>query len=249
MAASLPAGAVDCGPRARWISILVLTAASCGRAAQPNSATDAAPSPADAGAERVPAPPSALAPGSREAGAAGPADAGQPADCDRGPGPVRLAWRDAASKLVLATSEFACLSDAERAALGRVSATVGSDCEWAKGTKLSSPEHLDCKLTTALGLGYQCEEKHKAHVKAFLGSDVPAQCARIPITAFAQTALDELTLRRGRSEIVVRYKATTTEGPMGKAWTWSETIGFQDKGSGALRIAWRKPVGNRSTPP
>jgi len=166
--------------------------------------------------------------------------------CPKRVGSTKLAWTDASYSLVLDQDALSCLSDAERAAVAYVGTTLGTDCEWISGTDLSAPEHMDCKLTTALGLGYQCESKHKDFLVKWLGDDIPAQCARIPITAFSQTALMELSASHEGKMITVAYKATTTTGPGGKAWTWSETIGFQEKSRDSLKIAYRKPVGKRS---
>src|SRR5262249_6166224 len=50
--------------------------------------------------------------------------------CDQRTGATRLLWRDASFDLVLATEVFPCLSDAERAAVGYVATTIGSQCDW-----------------------------------------------------------------------------------------------------------------------
>ncbi|WP_281325247.1 hypothetical protein [Polyangium sp. 6x1] len=177
--------------------------------------------------------------------AAPPESSAAPRVCPPRIGPIKLAWSDASYHLVLDDAALPCLSDAERAAAAYVGTTIGTECEWAEGTDLAAPEHMNCKLTTALGLGFQCEAKHKGFLVAWLGDDIPAQCARIPTTAFSQTALVELSLRKESRAIVVSYKAVTTTGPGGEAWSWSETIGFQEKGPDALKIAYRKPVGKR----
>ncbi|MDC0740545.1 hypothetical protein [Polyangium mundeleinium] len=165
--------------------------------------------------------------------------------CPPRTGSLKLVWTNASYQLVFDDAALPCLSDAERAAVAYVGTTIGTECEWAPGTDLAAPERMDCKLTTALGLGYQCEAKHKDFLVTWLGDDIPAQCARIPTTAFAQTALQELSLRNEPTTLVVAYKAVTTTGPGGEAWSWSETIGFQEKGPNALKIVYRKPVGKR----
>jgi hypothetical protein len=163
--------------------------------------------------------------------------------CTKREGSVKLSWTDASYQLVLDGEALSCLSNAERAAVAYIGTTLGTDCDWVRGTDLSAPEHMDCKLTTALGLGNQCEKKHKDFLVEWFGEDIPAQCARIPITAYSQTALTELSLGHEGPMITVVYRATTTTGPGGKAWSWSETIVFQEKAAGALKIAYRKPVG------
>ncbi|MBK9261890.1 MAG: hypothetical protein IPM54_19060 [Polyangiaceae bacterium] len=143
-------------------------------------------------------------------------------------------------RLIFDEAALQCLSDAERAAVAYVSATLGSDCEWESGTDLADPRHMNCKLTTALGLGPQCEEKHKGLVSEFWGNEMPAQCAKVPMTAFAQTALSSLSMQHQGELITVAYEAVTTTGPMGEAWRWSEVIEFRNAEARALKIVTRK---------
>lgn len=154
---------------------------------------------------------------------------------------TKLAWTDETSyRLVVDEDACSCLSDAERASVAFVSAAMGSDCEWVEGTDLADPRHMDCTLTTALGLGHQCEDKHKGLVEAFLGNDAPAQCAKVPTTAYAQTALLTLSLRHEKDLITVSYEAVTTTGPTGEAWRWSEVIDFRNADPRVLTIAKRR---------
>lgn len=165
--------------------------------------------------------------------------------CPPRKGKVRLAWNDAEYQLQSDTQAFSCLSDAERAAVGYVAATIPSQCNWISGPDVATSELMECKLTQALGLGYQCEAKHFAFLRQWLKDETPALCAKIPITAYAQTALSEVSLLHDDTRITVSYKATTTTGPMGEAWTWSEDIVFREKAPDALTIEQRKPVGKR----
>lgn len=160
-------------------------------------------------------------------------------------GKVRLAWNDEAYQLQSNTEAFSCLSDAERAAVGYVAATIPSQCNWISGPDVATSDHMECKLTQALGLGYQCEDKHFSFLRQWLKDESPSRCAKIPITAYAQTALSEVSLLHDDTRITVSYKAVTTTGPMGEAWTWSEDIVFREKVAGTLTIEQRKPVGKR----
>lgn len=215
-----------------WAALALLPA--CDRA--PTRAS--APPPSATPAVIASAPPADAGPRVEDAGLA----------CKPRAGAIKLLWRDEDAKVALDGEAFACLSEAERAAVGYVSALGGTECDWKPGgaTKPGGlPEHMECKLTTALGLGFQCEADHKRFLEGWLGDDLPATCARVPITAFHQTALDELSITHDGATIVVAYKAITTEGPGADTWRWSETIGFAEKGPRALKIAYKKPVGKR----
>lgn len=145
--------------------------------------------------------------------------------------------------LELAHDELACLSDAERAAVGYVATVVGSQCDWTKSPNaIGEKGHMECKLTKALGLGLQCEEAHKSFLKEWLGDDLPSECWKIPITAYAQAVLDEVTLSAEGPRITVAFKATGTTGPGGKAWKWSETLVFEPRGE-RLKLAKRTVQG------
>jgi hypothetical protein len=138
---------------------------------------------------------------------------------------------------------IACLTDAERAAVGFVTPTLGGRCIPAPGDD-DAHGHLDCPLTSALGLGYQCEEKHKEFLQRWLPKDAPAQCRRWPDTAYTQETLTTLTLTTVGQILTVDYEASGTTGPGGKSWSWSETLVFEADGE-RLVLASRKMKGTR----
>ncbi len=155
-----------------------------------------------------------------------------------------LLWRlgeDDDYGLVVDEEQVAQLSDPERAAVAYLASSIGSDCEWGVRPTWSSdgsikPGKLRCKLTDALELGYQCEEKHHQFVKRWLGDATPAKCAKVPFTAYSQTAFDWLNLTTQGHTIAVSYSAGFTTGPGRRTWSWSETINFTDSGGESLKI-------------
>jgi len=166
-----------------------------------------------------------------------------PKACAPRTGTVRLLWMDAKSDIQLAHDEIACLSDAERAAVGYVGTVVGSECRWTKDPDpYGEGGHMECKLTKALGLGLQCEDAHKSFLKQWLGDDIPPRCWKIPITAFSQAVLDELTLTTEGNRTIVAFKASGTTGPGGKGWSWSEKLIFEPRGE-RLKLAKREVQG------
>ncbi len=159
-------------------------------------------------------------------------------------GSRKLVWRlgdDHDFGLALDRVELGRLTDAERAAVAFLATSIGTDCEWAKPPSAAGEKgKMHCKLTDALGLGEQCEEKHKAFVMGWLGGDAPSTCAKIPITAFSQTVFDELTLSREGDRIVISYAAVHTDGPGGGTQSWSEAIRFAPRGKKGIRIEGRR---------
>lgn len=168
------------------------------------------------------------------------------------PGPRRLLWRqgeEAGWALTLDRPAIGRLSDAERAAVGYLSTTVGTDCTW---TSAPSPDggagKMRCELTDALGLGEQCGAKHRAFILGWLGDDAPSRCAQIPTTAFSQSAFDELRLERDGDRVVVDYAVVHTAGPTGPTHSWSETIRFAPRGAQGLRIESRRVTKGKPPP-
>ena len=192
-------------------------------------------------ASNAPAPATSTLASAAKAPAAKPSSSAlRPVDvCPKRKGPSKIAWTNESHDLVLDEAVLRCLSDAERAAVAFVSTTLGTECDWISGTDLSAPEHMDCKLTTALGLGYQCEAKHKSFLVDWLANEIPDRCARIPTTAFSQSVLTDLSLKTEAPTITVDFRAVSTTGPGGTTRAWSETIVFEEKNSRGLLIRQR----------
>jgi polyhydroxybutyrate depolymerase len=172
--------------------------------------------------------------------ASAPATSATKASCPERKDPTKLLWRNDDLELELARDAIRCLTDAERAAVGYVASVVGSSCDWVqRPDAYGAGGRMRCMLTAALGLGDQCAAPHEDFIESWLGDDAPAHCWRIPITAYAQAALDEVTLRRDEAAITVAFKATGTTGPGGRAWSWSETLRFEPHGPKALALVHR----------
>jgi hypothetical protein len=163
--------------------------------------------------------------------------------CTPRTGPVKLLWMRKDYELELDQAALACLTDGERAAVGYVATVVGSQCDWRSSPNaIGEGALMDCKLTKALGLGPQCETRHKEFLTKWLGDDAPAKCWKIPTTAYSQAVLDEVTLANEGPLILVTFKATGTTGPGGRAWSWSESLTFAPRGD-ALKLAKRAVKG------
>jgi len=230
--------------------VLVLLPACRQLAPAPVDSPRLAPPPAVASVS-VPEAPPAPAPVTPTADAS----AAPPRTCAPLAGPTRLFWFDKNGVAALDREALACLTDPERAAVAYVTPTLGSQCTWAGGPDSG---HLDCPLTSALGLGYQCEEPHREFLRHWLPRDAPATCRRWPETAETQEALGELTLTRLGDRVTVAYEASGTTVDLGfllpgpgkgdsgrKVWSWSETLVFELRGE-RLMLVSRKTKGTRS---
>lgn len=148
-------------------------------------------------------------------------------------GTRKILWYD--DKLVLQQEDLATMTDAERAAVGYLATTIGSDCDW-----VGKPGgNLDCKLTSALDLGYQCSTEHREYLTQWLGDDRPAQCVKRPITAFTQTAFNWVTITTVGDRITVAYAAHGVSLPDRRSWSWEETIDFEQQTAERLKIVKR----------
>lgn len=125
------------------------------------------------------------------------------------------------------------ISDPEKAALGYVATFIGNDCWW-DGEANEDRSNLQCKILTALDLGYQCSEKHLGYLRNWFAGDtavlaqlVNANCPTIPYTATIQTTFDEIKLTRKANKIEIWYKANGINMRSGQGWSWTETDFFQ----------------------
>ena len=159
--------------------------------------------------------------------------------------PTKLYWTEDCCTPVVDKTAIACLSDAERAAVGYVSAELVSHCEWATRPGDTTPGHLDCPYTSALGFGYQCEEQHRSFLSRWLAEDLPPTCAIKPEGAYHQELLVKLEFSSIRSLIKVKYEAVGTTGPGARSWSWTETLVFQRRGPDRIKLTSRSAKGNR----
>jgi len=171
------------------------------------------------------------------------ASAAQARTCVPRQGSIRLYWLENNATVAFDREALACLSDAERAAVAYVTPTLGSQCIPAPSDD-DVTSHLDCPFTTALGLGYQCEKKHREFLQHWLGDDAPTHCRLWPETAYTQEMLVALRLTTLGDRLTVDYEGSGTVGPGGKTWSWSETLVF-DVLADRIKLESRKMKGTR----
>lgn len=131
------------------------------------------------------------------------------------------------SSIVLDQDLLEELTAGEKAAIAYIATYIGNECQY----KNNDQEGLDCKLITALGLGYQCSEKHLSFLRnAFQGEEEVLKklenCPEIPFTASSQSTFDELKIKRGNDQLIVFVKAGHVNMRLQSSTEWEETYTF-----------------------
>ncbi|MEZ4223422.1 MAG: hypothetical protein R3B13_20920 [Polyangiaceae bacterium] len=241
------------GARRRWKRLLLTSWTLASVVATVSCGTDRATPAALGSPSRAPAPahtaretPSAAPP----VAATVPVPGTRPA---RGAGRLRLLWRKTNGdfEAVVDHDAAARLTDAERAAVGYLAAQINADCRWSTHPEVGADGSvtegdLECELTRALDLGYQCGDEHREFVTGWLAEYAPSRCSKVPATAYVQSALDEVAVDTRGNVVVVKYTAVKTEGPGAKTWKWSEAIEFERIGATRLKLANSKITSGRA---
>lgn len=123
------------------------------------------------------------------------------------------------------------LTEPERAALGFVATFIGSECNW-DGDAKDHFSNLKCKTLDALGLGYQCSEKHLGFLRQWFKNDRKSlnelkDCPTVPYTATSQETFDYINLQVKGNTISVEFGANGVNMRMGESWSWTEIDHFQ----------------------
>ena len=130
----------------------------------------------------------------------------------------------------------------------RVAAPLGSHCDWDGDGGGAAGGHLRCALTSALGLGAQCETAHRAFVQSWFGDAIPARCHKVPITEFSQEILGALTVSSSGDRITIVYDGHGTSGPGERSWAWTDKLTFQVRDGKTLTLVATAHKGDRPRP-
>lgn len=135
---------------------------------------------------------------------------------------------------------------AEKAAIAYLATSIGNECWWKGDRPNKDRSNLDCKIITALGLGYQCSEEHLGFLRQWFRHDDAAlkqleksKCHTCPYTATVQDSFDEIVLTVKNDSITVFFKASGINVRAEKTWHWSETNHFVIENNG-LRLVKRE---------
>lgn len=125
------------------------------------------------------------------------------------------------------------ISDVEKAALAYVATFIGCDCWWADDHMDADRGNLDCKIISALGLGFQCSETHLGFLRSHFAKDSTvlseledAKCPTTPYTATVQNTFDDIQLTLQGDSIIIYYAANGINVRAEMTWHWTETMLF-----------------------
>lgn len=154
---------------------------------------------------------------------------------------INFMWRDmkydstlndSFSLIFLNTNYISTMTNQEKAAIGYVSTFIGNECWW-DGEANDDRSNLDCKIITALGLGYQCSESHLGYLRKWFSDDKEvlselekSNCPTTPYTAISQNTFDKIVINTKGDSISVYYEAGGVNVREQESWEWSETVYF-----------------------
>lgn len=125
------------------------------------------------------------------------------------------------------------MSNAEKAALGYVATFIGNECWW-DGDANHDRSNLDCKVISALGLGYQCSEEHLGFLRKWFSTDKRVlselekdNCPTTPYTSTIQNSFDEIIVKTKGNLIMLEYKVSAVNLREGQSSSWSEWAHFK----------------------
>ncbi len=125
------------------------------------------------------------------------------------------------------------ITDPERATIGYVSTFIGNECWWDGKPKIDRT-NLDCKILTALDLGYQCSDKHLGFLRYWFSKDKIIlnklrllNCPTTPYTSTIQNTFDEITLTVTGDTISLYMIYTEINFREQKSSKWAETNYFK----------------------
>ncbi|WP_200978998.1 hypothetical protein [Echinicola sp. 20G] len=154
---------------------------------------------------------------------------------------INFMWRDMKydstlndtfSSIFLNNNYINTMTNLEKAAIGYVSTFIGNECWW-DGAANDDRNNLDCKIITALGLGYQCSESHLGYLKRWFSTDKKvllelkeSNCPTVPYTSTIQNTFNKIVISTKENSISVYYEASKVNLREQESWDWSETVYF-----------------------
>ncbi|MBF4491871.1 hypothetical protein IRZ83_04400 [Flavobacterium sp. JLP] len=139
---------------------------------------------------------------------------------------IKILWLDENNALQLNENYLKNATDQQRAALGYIATSVGSECYW-DGDKKADESNLKCKLLSALNLGYQCSEKHLSFLKEWFKGDQKVieslqYCNKTEAAAKTQDRFIALKMATSKNSITIIYTAMGVDLNQGSNWKWTE---------------------------
>ncbi len=141
--------------------------------------------------------------------------------------------KDSVNTIFLNNAYLNSITEPEKASIGYVATFIGNECRW-NGEVNEDRSNLDCKIITALGLGYQCSDKHLGFLRKWFSIDKEvlselekSNCLKTPYTATIQNSFKEIKLTISNDSILIFYKVTGVNMRKQENWEWTETDYFK----------------------
>ena len=140
---------------------------------------------------------------------------------------VKILWWEG-TEVVINSDFLENLKEEEKAVLALISTYAGGECIYENN-------ELNCTLTSALGLGTQCSDKHLSFVKKWFLKDYEVytslnDCYSVPYTATNQTKFSEINISRDGINIIVymNFHSVYSADLISYQWKQKETFELKD---------------------
>lgn len=158
---------------------------------------------------------------------------------------------DSFNSIFLNKAYLKTMTKPEKAAIGYVSTFIGNECWW-DGPVNDDRDNLDCKIITALGLGYQCSENHLSFLRKWFSTDKKvlselekSNCPTTPYTATRQSTFNKIVVSTKGDSISVHYEASYYNISAQESLKWSETMYFNATAENLNLISRAKSEGKQ----
>lgn len=127
---------------------------------------------------------------------------------------------------------FKKIPESEKAILGFIATYAGTECDLEYETISKPFTQYNCRLTLALGIGYQCSEEYLAFERKWFRNDTIVlkqfdDCPISPTGASNVSAFGEIKLTRSPGRIKIYFQKHTFSIRNMRSAEWTETFYFK----------------------
>ena len=129
-------------------------------------------------------------------------------------------------------SYFKKMPEAEKAILGLIATYAGTDCDLENNATDTEHARYSCKLTLALGIGYQCSDEYLAYERKWFRNDSAVlnelkDCSIRPSGANYVTSFGKIILTKSPGTIKIYFTKNTFSIRTMISSEWTETFYFK----------------------
>lgn len=105
---------------------------------------------------------------------------------------------------------FSKISDAEKAVIAYYATFHGNECWWDGDKPKDDRSNLNCKIISALNLGYQCSDTHLDFLRKWFRNEPKLlaeldYCPTLPNTSTLQDSFEEIYIERSTDYFTIRF--------------------------------------------